>query len=116
MVEGLTGGEPGYCACCRQFHLLTLREIPPLDAPLPVCRECISLGDGEMAWRISKYEPGQPPRRRRRSLRRDRRLAESLIIGDAGGFGKARREVRLRALIAWQRERASAWAAAFRRR
>jgi hypothetical protein len=101
-------GEPGYCACCRGFHLLTFREIPPLGQSLPVCRECVSLGDGEMAWRIARlgYEPGQPPAHRgRRRGGSGGRLAESLILGDDGGFGEARRGIRWRAFIAWQRVR-----------
>ena len=46
-------GEPGYCACCRDFHLLYRHRAKGLDQPADVCRECIALGDGELAWRLA---------------------------------------------------------------
>ena len=102
----MTDGEPGYCACCRAFHLLYRREVPELAQPADVCRECIALGDGEVAWRIAGvteggYEAGVPPLGRKRRRPGQERLAESLILGDGGGFGSAPpRRVRLwRALV-----------------
>lgn len=108
----MTDGEPGYCACCRGFHLLYRRTVRNLDQPADICRECIALGDGEVAWRMAGvtedgfgYEADLPPAPRGNRGMRSGRLVESLILSDAGGFGEARRGIRWRAFIAWQRVR-----------
>jgi hypothetical protein len=116
-------GRPGYCACCRQFHLLTRVEIPALHWYADVCEFCAALGEGELAWRLGGlnedgrfgYElppdPLHPPRRpplRRRG--RNRRLATSLITGElrtgrAGGFGPSRLTPLRGLRLAWRRLR-----------
>lgn len=114
--------QPGYCRCCRGFHLLSRRDIPALPVPVDICRFCADLGDGEVAWRIAGVtedgfgldELGLPPMRGRRfpgGRRRDRvRLAESLIVDDPGGgeltgFGPGRYSMVQRVLMAWWRVR-----------
>jgi hypothetical protein len=41
MEDGATDdaidGEPGYCQCCRGFHLLRTVEIPQLEQTVNVC-------------------------------------------------------------------------------
>ena len=105
-------GEPGYCACCREFHLLRRVETPELPMPVDVCQYCAALGPATLAWRITGLNedgsfgyqnapPAAPPGRRRR---RDR-LAEEFLVDDDGGFGPARRPIGQRARIAWLRLR-----------
>jgi hypothetical protein len=51
-------GEPGYCACCREFHLLRRAEIPELAQPVDVCQYCDALGPATLAWRIAGLNEG----------------------------------------------------------
>jgi hypothetical protein len=122
MADGPTDdaieGDPGYCQCCREFHLLRRVEIPQLEQTVDVCRPCASLGPGGLALQMAglrddgtfAYEdplPANPPGKRRR---RDR-LAESLLFDepDRGrgfdGFGPAHRGIGQGARIAWLRLR-----------
>jgi hypothetical protein len=118
MNMGDGDGEPGYCACCRQFHLLRRVEVPELPQPVDVCQYCEALGPQGLAWQIAGvnedgtfgYEDAPPPAAPGRRSRRDR-LAESLLFaeddhgGGFDGFGPARRSIGQRARIAWLRLR-----------
>jgi hypothetical protein len=109
-------GEPGYCACCRQFHLLRRVEVPELPLPVDVCQYCEGLGPKGLAWQIAGlnedgtfgYQDAPPAVRPRRRSRRDP-LAESLFAApdDGGfeGFRPAHRSIGRRARIAWLRLR-----------
>ena len=35
-TDGASDGEPGYCQCCREFHLLRRVEIPQLEQTVDV--------------------------------------------------------------------------------
>lgn len=108
----------GYCASCREFHLLTRTEIPALDRYADVCQNCAGLGDEGLAWRLGgmiedgKFGYEVPPdalHAPRKRLGRDR-LAESLIMGDSSedetaGFGPARLNPMRRLRVAWWRLR-----------
>ena len=110
--------EPGYCACCRGFHLLRRVEVPELPQPVDVCQYCEALGPEGLAWQIAGlnadgtfgYEDAPPAIRPGRRSRRDP-LAESLLFAeqdDGGGFegfGPAHRSIGQRARIAWLRLR-----------
>ena len=50
-------GEPGYCACCRGFHLLRRVEVPELPLPVDVCQYCEALGPDGLAWQITGLNP-----------------------------------------------------------
>jgi hypothetical protein len=111
-------GEPGYCSCCREFHLLRRVEVQELPQPVDVCQYCEALGAEGLAWRIAGlnqdgtfgYEDSPPAVRPRRRRRRDP-LAESLLFaehdhgGGFEGFGPAHRSIGQRARIAWLRLR-----------
>jgi hypothetical protein len=122
MEDGATDdaidGEPGYCQCCRGFHLLRAVEVPQLQQTVNVCRPCAALGPGGLAFQMAGmyddgtfgYEdplPANPPGKRRRHDR----LAESLLFaepergGGFEGFGPAHRGLGQRARIAWLRLR-----------
>lgn len=116
-------GSPGYCACCREFHLLTRVQIPALHWYADVCLYCAALGDRELAWRLGGltedgkfgYElPADPLRARQtpppKRWRRNRRLAESLIMDEtredkAAGFDPLRMTPLRRLRVAWWRLR-----------
>ena len=111
VVDDVVDGEPGYCGCCREFHLLRRVEIPQLEQTLDVCRPCAALGPAGLAFQIAGlnedgsfgYEnqlPANPPGKRRRHDR----LAESFLVDDEGGFGSSR-PIGHRARIAWLRLR-----------
>jgi hypothetical protein len=115
-TDDATDGDPGYCQCCREFHLLRRVEIPQLEQTVNVCRPCAALGPGGLAFQMAGlnddgtfgYEdplPANPPGKRRRHDR----LAESLLFADDdngdGGFGPAHRGLGRRARIAWLRLR-----------
>lgn len=110
--------QPGYCRCCREFHLLRRREIPALPLPVDICRFCADLGDGEVAWRIAGvtgdgfgYEQPLPPPPPGRKRSRDRDLAGFLMSGqprygsDFTGFAPQRYSMGQRVLMAWWRVR-----------
>jgi hypothetical protein len=109
---GLDDGEPGYCACCREFHLLRRVEIPQLTQPVDVCQYCAALGSAGLALRIAGlnedgsfgYEDPRPAALPGKRRRRDR-LAESFLVDDDGGFGPPRRTIGQRGRIAWLRLR-----------
>lgn len=116
-------GSPGYCACCREFHMLTRVQIPALHWYADVCQNCAALGDRELAWRLGgltedgkfgyelppdplRAQQRPPPKRRRRS----QRLAESLIMEEAHddnatGFDLLRMTPLRRLRVAWWRLR-----------
>jgi hypothetical protein len=112
------GGIPGYCRCCRGYHLLARVEIPALSQPVDVCRFCEALGSAELAWRIGGvtengfgYETAATApltgRRWPGGKRRDRaRLAESLLLPDDdhgdSGFRPPRRSLVQQARMAWR--------------
>jgi hypothetical protein len=111
VADDVVDGEPGYCGCCREFHLLRRVEIPQLEQTLDVCRPCATLGPAGLAFQIAGlnedgsfgYEdplPASLPGKRRRHDR----LAESFLVDDEGGFGSGR-PIRRRARIAWLRLR-----------
>jgi hypothetical protein len=110
--RGTDEGEPGYCACCREFHLLRRVEIAQLSQPVDVCQYCAALGPAGLALRIAGlnedgsfgYEDPLPAALPGKRWRRDR-LAESCLVGDDGGFGPPRRTPAQRARIAWLRLR-----------
>ena len=110
--DGASDGDPGYCQCCREFHLLRRVEIPQLEQTVDVCRPCAALGPSGLAFQMAGlnddgtfgYEdplPANPPGKRRRHDR----LAESFLVDDDGGFGPGRRSFGQRARIAWLRLR-----------
>ena len=117
-TDDATDGEPGYCQCCREFHLLRRVEIPQLEQTVNVCRPCAALGPGGLAFQMAGlnedgtfgYEDPLPAARPQKRARRDR-LAESLLFSEADhggrfeGFGPAHRGIGQRARIAWLRLR-----------
>jgi hypothetical protein len=110
--DGASDGEPGYCQCCREFHLLRRVEIPQLEQTVNVCRPCASLGAGGLAFQMAGlnedgtfgYEDPLPANRPGPRRRHDR-LAESFLVDDDGGFGSGGRSLGQRARIAWLRLR-----------
>ena len=99
MADGASDGDPGYCRCCREFHLLRRVQIPQLEQTVDVCRPCAALGPGGLAFQMAGlnddgtfgYEdplPANPPGKRRRHDR----LAESFLVRRRRRFrGPARR-------------------------
>ena len=58
-TDGASDGEPGYCQCCREFHLLRRVEIPQLEQTVDVCRPCAALGPGGLAFQMAGlYDDG----------------------------------------------------------
>ena len=112
VVDDVVDGEPGYCGCCREFHLLRPVEIPQLEQTVNVCRPCASLGPGGLAFQLAGlnedgtfgYEDPLPASRPVARRRHDQ-LAESFLVDDEGGFGPGRRSLGQRARIAWLRLR-----------
>jgi hypothetical protein len=105
-------GEPGYCGCCREFHLLRRVQIPQLEQPVDVCQYCEALGPAGLALRIAGlnedgsfvYEDPLSAALPGKRWRRDR-LAESFLVDDDGGLETPGRTIGQRARIAWLRLR-----------
>jgi hypothetical protein len=86
--------KPGYCACCREFHLVALYSSELLAQPVLVCQYCAAQGEDNVIWRAAGVTQDQDneivnaPYIVTKISRRDRELAESFFRDEALAFSE----------------------------